>query len=68
MSQEYVFEFYGTKTFELFGPFIQQLLSKFQNLLYQQRVVKFVDNEIHFGVERAGHSGGFWFIPRTQTE
>ena len=21
-------------------------------------------DEVHFGIERAGHSGGFWFIPQ----
>lgn len=66
MSQEYVSEFYGTKEDFL------SCLDRLSNNYYQSSkiyyinnyIVKFVDNEIHFGVERAGHSGGFWFIPR----
>ena len=65
MPKEYIFEFNGTK---------EELLNKlnifpnnkyFNGIFYyfDDYIVKFVDDEIHFGVERAGHSGGQWFIP-----
>lgn len=26
-------------------------------------IVKLPDDEMHFGVERSGHSGGYWYVP-----
>lgn len=65
MSKEYVFEFVGTKENFL------NILSTKQNASYSNAkfyyfsnyMVKIVDNTIQFGVERGGHSGGYWFIP-----
>lgn len=65
MSKEYSFEFIGTKE-----DFISKL-SAFPNNEYidskfyyfDDYIVKIVDDRIHFGVERSGHSGGKWFIP-----
>ena len=66
MSKEYVFEFNGTKE-----EFIEKLNLYSDNTSYggtkfycfDDYIVKIVDNTIHFGVERCGHSGGNWFIP-----
>ena len=47
--------------------FLNQLnkhLNNNQNYFYfDDYLVELSENEIHFGVERAGHSGGQWFIP-----
>ena len=26
-------------------------------------IVKLIDDKIHFGIARGGHSGGYWFVP-----
>jgi len=67
MSQEYVFDFFGTKEDFL------NILNKFSNystishgtfFYFNDYIVKVIDEEIHFGVERGGHSaGGYWYIP-----
>lgn len=61
MSQEYTFEFLGTKE-----DFLNKIgyFNNNDNQFYwfDSYIVKIVDEEIHFGVERAGHSGGHWFI------
>ena len=61
MSQEYTFEFLGTKE-----DFLNKLGCHKNNdnqfFWFDSYIVKIVDEEIHFGVERAGHSGGHWFI------
>lgn len=65
MSKEYVFEFPGTKKDFL------NILNRSPNhdyysgnyFYFNDYIVKLMDNEIHFGVERGGHSGGYWFIP-----
>ena len=61
MSQEYAFEFLGTKE-----DFLKKI-GYFNNdgnqfYIVDGYFVKIVDDEIHFGVERAGHSSGYWFI------
>lgn len=66
MSQEYVFEFSGTK--EAFLNSLNRFSHNFSysngTLYYfDDYIVKLVDEEIHFGVARGGHSGGYWFIP-----
>ena len=63
MSQEYIFEYQGTKLMFL------DSLKKYPNnndtfFYFDNYIVKLIENEIHFGVERAGHSGGYWFIPQ----
>lgn len=65
MPKNYSFEFAGTKE-----EFLKQLNSYPYNsdsdgrfYYFKDYIVKFVNDEIHFGVERAGHSGGQWFIP-----
>ena len=65
MPDNYSFEFAGTKE-----EFLKQLNIYPNNsysdggfYYFNDYIVKLVDDEIHFGVERAGHSGGQWFIP-----
>ena len=66
MSKEYVFEFPGTRE-----DFMTSLNRFSRNSSYSDGtfyyfddyIVKLIDEEIHFGVARGGHSGGYWFIP-----
>lgn len=66
MSKEYMFEFPGTK---------EDLLNRLKRLnhnasyssgtfyYFDDYIVKLIGEEIHFGVARGGHSGGYWFVP-----
>ncbi len=66
MSKEYMFEFSGTKE-----DFMDSLKRFSHNASYSSGtfyyfddyIVRLVGDEIHFGVARGGHSGGYWFIP-----
>ena len=66
MSKEYMFEFPGTKE-----DFMNSLNRFSHNASYSSGtfyyfddyIVKLVGDEIHFGVARSGHSGGYWFVP-----
>ena len=66
MPQNYIFEFNGTKE-----AFFNKLDSYPNNTSYNgdkfyhfnDFIVKVMDNKIHFGVARGGHSGGYWFVP-----
>ena len=66
MSKEYVFEFPGTKE-----DFIN-ILNRFNHnasyssgtfYYFDDYIVELVGDEMHFGVTRGGHSGGYWFVP-----
>ena len=62
MEKEYSFEFAGTK--EMFLDQLNQYRNNYQEcFFFNDYIVKLVDDEIHFGVERVGHSGGYWFVP-----
>lgn len=65
MLQEYVFEFPGAKE-----DFLNSLNRFSHNpsysngtFFFDDYIVELIDEEIHFGIARAGHSGGYWFIP-----
>ena len=66
MAKEYVFQFDGTKT-----DFLNRISSNKPDndywgtryYYFDDYIVKIVSGVIHFGVERGGHSGGYWFIP-----
>lgn len=66
MSKEYIFEFPGTKE-----EFLNKLNRFTHNEAYSGNrfyyfddyIVKLVGDEIHFGIARGGHSGGYWYIP-----
>ena len=66
-KKKYVFEFIGEKE-----DFLNVLNSYPHNTSYSDDIfyyfddyiVKVIDEEIHFGVERGGHSAsGYWYIP-----
>lgn len=66
MSREYAFEFPGTKE-DLLNS-----LNRFHHntsysgdtfYYFDDYIVKLVGDEMHFGVARGGHSGGYWFVP-----
>ena len=62
MSKSYSFEFAGTK--EMFLNQLNKYRNNDQRFFYfDDYIVELSNDEIHFGVERAGHSGGQWFIP-----
>lgn len=66
MSKEYMFEFPGTKedfmtSLNRFSHNASYSSGKFY--YFDDYIVKLVGDEIHFGVARGGHSGGYWFIP-----
>ena len=66
MAERYAFEFPGTM-----AEFLKKLepwptytnLDEDKYYYIQDYIVKITDNAMQFGVERAGHSGGLWFIP-----
>lgn len=65
MSQEYIFEYPGTM--ENFMAELQGIAPDCypENKFYyfNNYIIDLTDDKIKFGVERAGHSGGHWFIP-----
>lgn len=66
MPKKYVFEFSGTK--DMFLDTLRQFPNNDGKFYYfNDYIVKLIDDKIHFGIERCGHSGGNWFIS-TMTE
>lgn len=62
MSKKYTFEFKGTK--EMFLNILNQFPNNDGKFYYfNDYIVKIIGDEIHFGVERGGHSGGYWYVP-----
>ncbi len=66
MKKEYVFYFQGTKE-----DFLNKINPDFNSTnlrgnefyYFDDYIVKIVGDTIHFGVERGGHSSGYWYIP-----
>ena len=66
MAKEFVFKFNGTRE-----EFMNSLNRFAHTAAYSDGIfyyfddymVKRVNDEIHFGVARGGHSGGYWYIP-----
>lgn len=63
---EYVFEFLGTKedllsSLNRFGHNASYSDGTFY--YFDDYIVRVIGDEIHFGVARGGHSGGYWFVP-----
>ena len=54
MDKEYRFCYNGTK--EIFNQLLQKTNS-------EDYIISTIDGKISFGIERAGHSGGYWFVP-----
>ncbi len=68
MSKEYAFEFPGTREdlLKKLNIFPDKDSSNGGIYYFKHNIVRFVDDEIHFGIERAGHSGGHWFVSKLQ--
>ena len=60
-----MFEFSGTKEdfLNTLDPFNHNSYSSGTFYYFDDYIVKLIDDEIHFGVARGGHSGGYWFVP-----
>lgn len=65
MPKKYIFSFPGTKE-----DFLLSLKANPHNscsgekyYYYDDFIVKIAGDKLYFGVERGGHSGGYWFIP-----
>lgn len=66
MEKEHVFEFNGTREelLRVLNGFGHNTAYSDETIYYfEDYMVKQVDDEIHFGVARGGHSGGYWYIP-----
>lgn len=67
MAKEYAFEFHGTKEDILNIITSNKFDTSYSGTRYyylNDYLIKIVDGEIHFGVERGGHSGGYWYVPQ----
>ena len=61
MSKKYIFKYNGSK--ESFLTILNSIHSNNGRFYYfDDYIVEVLDDEIRFGVERVGHSGGNWFI------
>ena len=66
MSKEYTFEFFGTKE-----EFMRKIVPNGSYTYSPKTKVYYIDaymisisgDEILFGIQRAGHSGGYWYAP-----
>ncbi len=69
MKREYIFEFAGSREhfLHMLNRTAKHNYTSGTYYYFDDYIVKIIDDEIHFGVARGGHSGGYWFIP-TVTE
>lgn len=66
MSKEYTFEFIGKKEefFNILNSYPSNTSYSDDKFYYfDDFIVKVTGDEIHFGVARGGHSGGYWYVP-----
>ena len=65
MAKKYVFRFEGTKKMFLdqFNWSNGYFDDKARYKYIDDYILKLINDEIHFGVERGGHSGGYWYVP-----
>ncbi len=67
MSKEYVFKYTGSK--ESFLIMLDSFHANNSRIYYlDDYIIEVLDDEIRFGIERAGHSGGNWFISKFSEE
>ena len=62
MSEEYIFIFHGTKA--MFLDTIKQFPNNDNTFFYfNDYIIELNEDKIRFGIERSGHSSGYWFTP-----
>lgn len=62
MSKTYYFEFFGTR--DDFLKTLNQYPNNDHRIFYfNEYIVEIVKDQYYFGIERGGHSGGYWFKP-----
>ena len=67
MSKKYIFKYIGSK--ESFLATLCSFHTSDSRLYYfDDYIVEVLDEEIRFGIERAGHSGGNWFVSKFTEE
>ena len=67
MSKKYIFKYIGSK--ESFLTTLSSFHTSNSRLYYfDDYIVEVLDEEIRFGIERAGHSGGNWFVSKFTEE
>ena len=62
MQKNYIFEFSGSKD-ELCNMITTKFPQQYLEYYVKDYIIKLEDDQICFGIERSGHSGGNWFIP-----
>ena len=63
MLKEYIFKYTGSK--ESFLTILDSFHTNNSRFYYlDDYIIEVLDDEIRFGVERAGHSGGNWFVSK----
>lgn len=62
MAKSYCFQFPGTKE-ELLNILREYQNNNNQFYYFDEYLVKTDNGKYQFGVERGGHSGGYWYIP-----
>ena len=68
MDKEYRFRYNGTKEMFInhcrYGSPDKKIGNNPKgDFQIENYIISTIDNEIGFGIDRAGHSGGYWFIP-----
>ena len=62
MQKNYIFEFSGSKD-ELCNMITTKFPQQYLEYYVKDYIIKLEDDQICFGIERSGHSGGNWFVP-----
>ena len=67
MAKEYIFKYADSK--ESFLTILDSFHTNNSRFYYfDDYIIQVLDDEIRFGIERAGHSGGNWFISKFKEE
>ncbi|MBO5938826.1 MAG: hypothetical protein J6Q82_04930 [Clostridia bacterium] len=66
MAKKYVFRYNGTmeKFLNQFNWSSAYFDDKARYKYIDNYILKLLKNKISFGVERGGHSGGYWYVPK----
>ena len=66
MPKEYIFKYIGSK--ESFLAILNSFPNNKKLYFIDEYMIEVFDSEIRFGVERAGHAGGNWFVSKFTEE